>query len=387
MGLRVGLDGRALGNINRFRGIGRYTARLVESLVRADADIEFILFGYGEAPQPDLLDPGVLNMLEWRQISNLEKLSYLGLLGEHLLLARTVEEAGVDIFHGMDHNMTPFLRCPSIVTVHDLILLVLRGPYLGPKAWLWMQAHRRAAQRASRVVAVSQSTKRDVERIWGIPRERIAVVPEGVTPEYHPVEDDKAVDEAAAEFGMKRPYFLYLGGFDPRKNLHNMLLSFKRFALAGGKGFQMVLVGDARGFEGYLHDEIEELGLRDKVVLPGFIPEDSLPALYCGASAFICVSLYEGFGLPLLEAMACGTPVLASRASSIPEVVGDAGLLVDPLEPEQIAEGMEKLAGDRGFAEELSLKGLSRARQFSWEKTADTIIDVYREVAEGGEGG
>jgi len=308
-----------------------------------------------------------------------------GLLGEHLFMAREIDRAGVDLFHAIDHNMTPFLRLPSLVTVHDLILLVLRGPYLGPTAWSWMLAHRLAARRASRVVAVSANTARDVERIWGIAPERIAVVHEGVTPDYRSVKDEEAVEAACARHGVRAPYFLYLGGFDPRKNLHNMLLGFKRFLLTMGYGYQLVLCGDAVGFEGYLQDEVEELGLGSNIVLTGFVPEEDLPALYTGAAAFVCVSLYEGFGLPLLEAMACGAPVLASDTSSIPEVVGDAGLLVDPLQPGQIAAGLELLVRDGAMASELSREGRARAASFTWEKAASSILELYSEVTKGGE--
>jgi glycosyltransferase involved in cell wall biosynthesis len=384
--LRVGLDGRGLCNINRLRGIGRYTARLVESLVElAGEDIRFVLFGYGDGPDTGLLAPYILDRVEWRELPRLEGFSFAGLLGEHLLMAREVDKAELDLFHAIDHNMSPFLRCPSIVTVHDLILLVLRGPYLGPTAWSWMLAHRFAARRARFVVAVSENTKRDVESIWGIPGERVAVVYEGVTPTYHPVEEREVVSAVCSGYGIRSPYFLYLGGFDPRKNLYNMLLGFKRFLLATGGDFQLVLCGDAVGFEGYLEDELEEQGLGRNVVLTGFVPEKDLPALYTGATAFLCLSLYEGFGLPLLEAMACGTPVLASRSSSIPEVVGDAGLLVDPLEPGEIAAGMERLAGDGDLASELSSVGRERAAGFRWEKAAASIIELYGRTVKGGE--
>jgi glycosyltransferase involved in cell wall biosynthesis len=381
----VGLDGRALGNINRYRGIGHYTANLVENLVRVGGDLQFVLFAYGKARDCDLLHQDTLEKLEWREIPETGNLSYISLLREHLLFAKVIDDSGLDIFHAMDHNMTPFLHCPSLVTVHDLILLVLRGPYLGPTAWLWMQAHRRAAERASMIVAVSHNTAWDVERIWGIPAQRITVVHEGVGEEYRPVADD-VIEDAAARYGIKRHYFLYLGGFDPRKNIYNMLLSFKRFLLKGGTPFQLILCGDARGFEGYLNDTIAELGLNSNVVLTGFVDKDYLPALYTGATAFICVSLYEGFGLPLLEAMACATPVIASRSSSLPEVVGDAGILVDPLLPSEIASGLQRLAYDREASKMLSQRARTRSLEFRWEKTALAILGLYEEAAMGGGG-
>jgi len=384
--IRVGLDGRALGNISRLRGIGRYTARLVEALVRAGGDNDFVLLGYGEGPDPDLLDPELMRGLEWREIprTRARGISYLTLLGEYLNLARAVRGAQVDIFHGIDHNVTPFLDSPSIVTVHDLIPLVLRGPYLGPTSWLCMQAHHRAAVKARAVVAVSRHTARDIERIWSIPVERIAIIPEGVSDIYRPVENGETVSDTMAKYGIGSPYLLYLGGFDPRKNIHNMLLSFKRFSLRGGAEHQLVLCGETRAFDAYLQNEIEELGLKGSMVLTGFAQEEDLPALYTGAVGFLCLSLYEGFGLPLLEAMACGCPVLASRAASIPEVVENAAILVDPLSPTDITEGLERLVYDGDARARLIESGLRRSTQFTWDRAAQRILMLYHEVQEGG---
>ncbi|MDI6873799.1 glycosyltransferase family 4 protein [Candidatus Solincola sp.] len=379
--MRVGIDARGLGNINRWRGIGRYTARLVEALVRnAERDMEFVLFGYGDGPNRDLLDAGTARCAEWVSVPLLGKYSYPGMVAEHLLFARRVAASGVEVFHGIDHNLSPFLPCPSLVTVHDLVLLVLRGPYLGPTAWAWMRFHRAAARRARFVVAVSENTARDVERIWGIPRGRIAVVPEGVTPEYRPPGDRGTVERTLSRYGIRQPYFLYLGGFDPRKNLRNLLLGFKRFLFSTSEDVLLVMAGDRHGFEGYLDDEVEELGLEGRVLFTDFVPEEDLPALYGGATLFVCVSLYEGFGLPLLEAMACGTPVLASHVSSIPEVVGEAGILVDPLDPEEIAAGMRKLWEEADLRAELATRGRERAASFTWDAAARRILDLYRQA-------
>ena len=381
MATRVGVDCRALGNINRNRGIGRYTANVVEGLAAHVDGLELVLFGYGDSPAPGLLDSEVLDKFEWRRLRGADDGSIYGSPRGHLDFARAVNTSGVALFHGIDHNMTPLLKCPSIVTVHDLIPLVLRGPYLGPKSWLWMQAHRAACRRANLVVAVSESTRDDVARIWKISRERIEAVPEGVSPRYRPVEGSP-LEKILELYGIRRPYLLYLGGFDPRKNIGNMLLGFKRFKRSGGEG-TMVLCGDTGGFEDYLADEIEELGLNGSVLLPGFVADEDLPALYSGALALVFVSVYEGFGLPLLEAMACGTPVLASDVSSIPGVVGEAALLVDPLDPTAIAGGLTLLAEDPGTRARLVEKGLTRSSGFTWEKTVARIRELYEEVLGG----
>ena len=378
---RVGLDGRALGNINKNRGIGRYTARLVEALCGQNNGFELVLFGYGDGPEPGLIDSAALESIEWHRLSGFERSAYGDPRG-HLRFARAVNDSGVGLFHGIDHNMTPFLSCRSIVTVHDLIPLVLRGPYLGPKSWLWMKAHRAACRKADRVIAVSDSTRDDVERLWNIPADRIEVVAEGVSSDYVPVSGAE-LEDALARYGISQPYFLYIGGFDPRKNIGNMLVAFKRYLHGGGQGV-IVLCGDTGGFEEYLCDEIDQLGMRDSVLLPGFIDDDDLPALYSGARALVFVSTYEGFGLPLLEAMACDTPVLASDVSSIPGVVGKAAVMVDPLDPSAIARGLAALSGESAERSELVRLGRERAAQFTWDKAASRISGIYDDVLRGG---
>ncbi|OFW56862.1 MAG: hypothetical protein A2W01_02030 [Candidatus Solincola sediminis] len=379
---RIGLDARALSNINRQRGIGRYTSSLINALLAARSDFHFVLFGHDRAASLDLL-PLAGENVEWITLPKSPNLSYLSLVADHMLMAGTIARSRIDLFHAIDHNMTPFLRVPSIVTVHDLIPLVLRGAYLGPRSRLWLASHRLAALHAKAVVAVSNNTAADVERLWKIPGERLNVIPEGVSDIYQVVEDGAAIERAARMFGIKKPYFLYLGGFDPRKNIHNLLLAFKHFLLNDSGDYSLVLSGDTTGFNDYLSDEIKELGLDGKVVLTGFIDEEYLPLLYSGSEGFVCVSLYEGFGLPFLEAMACGTPVIASDTSSIPEVVGDAGLLVDPLKPDDIARGMEKVAGSLQLRDELRERGIERAAAFNWQGVAERILVLYSEVLGG----
>jgi glycosyltransferase involved in cell wall biosynthesis len=383
---RIGLDGRALGNINRNRGIGRYTAQLIPALEEAGDRFQFVLFGYGSEPESDPEHGHLLDLMEWREIPRPRTSSPLTLTYEHLLFARTIQDAGVDLFHAIDHNMTPFLACPFMLTVHDLIPLIMRGPYLGPRAWLWMQVHRRAALKASMVVAVSDNTRVDIQRLWDIPGHRIEVIPEGVSDSYQPVEDARVLKDVAARYGIDGPYLLYLGGFDPRKNIHTTLLSFKRFSLEAGGRFRLVLCGDSSGFEGYLQDEIEELGLQGEVILTGFVPDRELPILCSGAALLVFLSLYEGFGLPLLEAMACGTPVLASNTSSIPEVVGDAGLLVDPLDLHGIVTGMQELAYNEKRRDMYIQRGLKRSANFTWRETARRVLGLYHRLLEGGGG-
>ncbi len=393
--MRVGIDGRALFNINRFRGIGRYTANLLRALRQAgDPDLQLVLFTCRDPRQgknagalgPLAKRPCGLLDVPIRETPALSRFFWPGMLAEHLLFARKVAKEGLDLFHGIDHNLSPFLPRPFLLTVHDLILLILRGPYLGPNSWAWMEFHRAAAQRAEAVVAVSENTARDVARLWKVPEERIEVVPEGVSEEFYPREE-KEIAEVLPQYGITRPYLLYLGGYDPRKNVLNLLLGFKELLKAEPahrrSGLRLVLAGPMEGLREPVEEAVRETGTEEWVVFAGYIEEDHLPAVYSGAAAFVNVSVYEGFGLPLLEAMACGTPVVASCASSYPELVIDAGVLVNPRDPSDIGRGLaEALKGDA--ATELSRKGRERASRYSWEKTAVRMIELYERILKGG---
>lgn len=378
--LRIGLDGRALSNINRYRGIGKYTVNILRSLVQSGDGYRFVVFGYDEQPDPDLLPADIIDKIEWIKIRQAKVPAPVSILEDHLYFAKTVNEADISIFHGIDHNMTPFLSCPSIITVHDLILLIVRGPYLGPTSWMWMKFHRSAARRASAVITVSNSTKRDVMHLWNIPEKNIRTVYEGVDERYAPDADPEDISIVNTKCGLDCPYFLYIGGFDPRKNIGNMLVGFKRFLIRNGPTHKLLLCGDTKGFEDYLNDEIEQLGIREHVVTPGFLPDSDLPAFYRNATALLFVSTYEGFGLPLLESMACGTPVITAENSSIPEIAGAFALYVDPLEPLEIAEGMQMLAGDEALRNRLVDGGLERSKRFTWSKTACEILDLYTKI-------
>lgn len=377
--IRIGLDGRALCNISQYRGVGRYTACLVDHLVRLGGDYHFVLFGYRKTFDPELLEEETLKKIEWREIPLARRFPYGDITVNHILFAKAANSADLSLFHGIDHNLTPFLTCPSIVTVHDLILLILRGPYLGPKSWFWMKAQYRATMKASLVVTISDTTRRDMERLWGVPRDRIEVVYEGVNERYKPISDEKKIEDMLEKYGIRKPYFLYVGGFDPRKNIRTTLLGFKRF-LREYDGFYLAMCGDPIGFRDYLHDEIEELGIADRVILTGHVPDKELPPIYSGATALVLISQYEGFGLPVLESLACGTPVLLSREGSLSEIAGDAGLYVELFDPYEVAKGMAVLAFDEKIRSELRKKGIKRASEFTWDKAARRFLDLYPRV-------
>jgi glycosyltransferase involved in cell wall biosynthesis len=237
-------------------------------------------------------------------------------------------------------------------------------------------------QRASHIISVSEHTKHDLVAAYGLAPERISVVHEAASPHFHP-QPPELIASVRSRFGLPDRYLLFVGTIEPRKNLGRLLSAFevvRAERLVEG----LVIVGQ----RGWLYDaffaQLEESPARDGVVLPGYVPDEDLPALYSGAQAFAFPSIYEGFGLPALEAMACGVPVAASSASSIPEIGGDAALYFNPLDVESISDVLCRLLSDAGLQDEMRNRGLARAAQFSWQRAAAETKAVYDTLLTGG---
>jgi glycosyltransferase involved in cell wall biosynthesis len=275
-------------------------------------------------------------------------------------------------------------RC-SVVTVHDLGYLYYPGAHpLLDRLYLDLST-RYNARAARRVIAVSQATKDDLVEHYGIGPDKITVVYSGCDETMRPVEDEATIEEVKARYGIRGDYVLYVGTLQPRKNLGRLLEAYamvRKQANDHRKGETPHLV--IAGRKGWLYDQIFQhivrLGLETEVLFPGYVPQDDLPALLSGARLFVFLSLYEGFGLPVLEAMACGTPVLCSNVSSLPEVAGEAALLVDPLDIESMAEAMNRLLQDEGLRTQLVERGYRQVRQFSWDRCARETLAVLEDT-------
>ena len=236
------------------------------------------------------------------------------------------------------------------------------------------------------IISPSEATKNDILRYVELPPDRIKVIYEGVRENLFPLNRQEARKTIENEFGIKSNYILYVGGADFRKNIHNLLLGFGRFLEKHHTRHSLVLAGEVFG-RTYLHEvksileSVEKLGLKENITILGFIPEQYMNHLYSGADLFILPSLYEGFGLPVLEAMACGTPVVTSRVSSIPEISGDAAFLINPHDADAITDAIDKVLADTELRNGMIQKGLERAKQFTWEKTARETLAVYKDLA------
>jgi len=306
---------------------------------------------------------------------------FLRILWEQALQPVALQRAGVDLVHA-PVNVGPLVRtCPLVVTVHDVSFRLYPETFR-PAQRLYQSAMARwTARHADRVIAVSESTRSDVLRHFGVAPERVVVVHNGVDDIFHRY-PDHAIEAFRREKGLPERFLLCVATLEPRKNIVRLLEALARvpdappLVICGGKGWYYHTIFAA----------IERLGLSGRVYLPGYIPAAELPLWYNAASWFIYPSLYEGFGLPALQALACGTPSIVSRASALPEVVGDAAVLVDPLDVEAMAGTLAQVLADPALAGVLCQKGVERARRFSWTRTAEETAAIYRAVLAGGRG-
>ncbi|MFQ5813782.1 MAG: glycosyltransferase family 4 protein, partial [Anaerolineae bacterium] len=303
---------------------------------------------------------------------------------EQVVQPFALQKERVDLLHALAF-VTPLLSpCPSVVTIHDLSFLLYPESFKRSKRFYLSLFTRLSARQARCIIAVSKSTKRDVVRLLGVSPDKVEVVYSGVDDVFHPLAEDQ-VAAFRSKRGLPERFILFVGTIEPRKNVTRLIEAFAALRPCDLANLKLVIGGAKGWFYHNVFARVEELGLEGDVVFPGYIPVSELPLWYNAAELFVYPSLYEGFGLPLLEAMACGTPVVAANTSSLPEVVGEVGLTVDPLDVEGLAEAMRRALGDEVLRQEMRDRGLQRAKGFSWTKTAQETVQVYRRAMESGD--
>ncbi len=358
--------------------MGTYLRGLVPALIRERADETLILF-HDASILPDL--PGGTDH-EGVLVFPLTRPRRAATIWDQLAWPRTLSRGGVGIFHSPFWTL-PVLAARSVAlvqTIHDLTPLKIRGS-LSPKNTLVFRVNFACARRAAKIIVPSTATARDVEEILGIPSSRIRSIPLAANVEREIVDRAARLLPVLRErLGLPGRYLLHTGGHDAVKDLGTAI---EATALLAGKGYdlRLVITGEAGPGTTGLRARAAAAGLGERLVLAGFSPHEELIALYCGAAALVYPSLNEGFGLPVLEAMACGTPVVAAAAGALPEVGGDACLYAAPGDPASFAEALDGILRDDALARRLSDAGRRRASTFTWREAARRTLDVYREVA------
>ncbi|MCK4224177.1 MAG: glycosyltransferase family 4 protein [candidate division Zixibacteria bacterium] len=373
--MRIGIDARSI--LKQRTGVGTYTFNLIQHLSRLDQKNRYVLF-YShhldvKSAIPEIENPNFEN--KFFRFPN----KLLNLLWGTVRLPKIDWLVGdVDLYHSPNYCLNVLARGRSLMTIHDLNFLAYRQFTIASGRWHYAFKIRSYAQKVDAIIADSESTKDEIIKYLKIPKEKIHVIYLGCSPAFQPILESEKKQKIKEKYNIKGDFILYVGTLEPRKNLKGLILAYAQsrakddflLVLAGGKGWKYK----------HIFRLVKQLKLEDRVVFCGYVPDSDLPALYHSASVFVYPSFYEGFGLPPLEAMTCGIPVIVSHTTSLPEVVGDAGIYVDPFDIEQISFSIDTVLSDTKLCQTLREKGLKRAKLFSWEKTARETMKLYQQL-------
>ena len=367
--MRIGIDARLV--YYSKAGIGQYILRLAEALAKLDTEgVEFALLQSRKDRTQIVDDHNFSRRSVWTP-------SHHRL--EQLTLRLEISRLRLDLLHSPDF-IPPFRRnCKSVITIHDLAFL-LYPHFLTKESARYYGQIDQAVRRTDHIIAVSESTRQDAIKLLGVPERKITVIHEAANPMFRRLDAAEARCHVVETYGLDQGYILFVSTIEPRKNLPALLQAYRKL-LDDYKRPEMLALAGSRG---WLSDEVykmvEALGLGDRVRFLGRVPTEHLVYLYNAARLLVHPSFYEGFGLPPLEAMTCGTPVVVSNVSALPEVVGDAAWLINPHDVDELTVAMWRILTDEDVRASLIAKGLKRAQMFSWERAAQETLDVYRRV-------
>jgi glycosyltransferase involved in cell wall biosynthesis len=369
--MRVAIDARKLHDF----GIGTYIRNLLRHLARIDRDSEYVLL----CQEPDL---GVATQLGPNFRTVLEPSPNYS-LREQIHVPWVLHREKPDVFHAPHYVLPPATRRRSVVTIHDCIHLMFpqylrnRGAYFYARASMWSAAHQ-----AHRILTVSEASKRDIIHFFSVRPEKVVVVYNAIEERFSETPSEEAIERVRERYQLNHPFVLYVGNIKPHKNLVRLIEAFAELRRRGFDELKLLIIGDEISKLPALRRAVHTHRLHKHVRFLGYLEDETLASLYRLASVFVFPSLYEGFGLPPLEAMASGTPVVTSNVSSMPEVTGDAAVLVDPYSVESIVEGIARVLTDPALSSDLRRKGIARAREFSWDRSVQRTRQVYQEVCE-----
>ena len=362
--MTIVLDARTA--TDHFPGIGRYVVNLAHTLKSIAPDLDLMLLCDPNAPSSRLALPNL-------PITNLPISPFS--IQQQWRVPQQLRDLKAAVYHSPYYLMPYRPGVPTVLTAYDVIPLIYPQYYSVPQRLIFRVAHTLALRTARLTLAISEATKVDLIRRLGARPDRIRVTPLAADPRFTP-QSTAAIQAGRDKYHLPDRYVLYIGSNKPHKNLARLVEAFSNLK-PPPSNFHLVIAGswDNRYFEAK-----QLAGGNDRIHFLGPISDADLPALYSGALAFAFISEYEGFGLPPLEAMACGAPVIASNTSSLPEVIGDAGLLIDPHDAGAITTALERIVSDSALQSDLRQRSLDRAAQFSWEQTARLTLDAYRTI-------
>lgn len=360
-------------------GVGVYAENMIREIIQLDSGISWFLLVQNDDPDFDF--SRYTNVTLVRVSSSLFRKLPFRFLMEQLFIPFLALRYRINVIHSL-HYSFPLVPMFSrkVVTIHDMTMFLMPDMHLASKVRYFRFFIGAAARRTDALSFDSQSAQSDFLKFFPHPVPSCNIVHLGKGPQFRPDLDPQEVERVVREYGLTRPYILYIGTIEPRKNLVRLTEAFSTLTQTYPDHTLVIA-----GMKGWMYESLFELvrtlGLENRVVFTGFVAERDKPFLLRGAEVFTYVSLYEGFGIPVLEALACGTPTLTSDVSSIPEVTGDSALLIDPSNVQEIAAGLERLLADASLRDELAAKSISQAAHFSWLNTASQTLSIYRKTA------
>jgi len=354
-------------------GLGVYTRKLIEGLSAIDFENRYYIF----ANSSSSIEPHNANF-KIIHYSIPENLKVKKLFVENVIVPFSAVKKKIDIFHFTSFVISYLYPGKFISTINDIAFLKYPEILSKKRDYYYKFFLKNALKKARFIITISDSTKRDVLNYYNFPEDSIKTIYLSAGDEFKPASREE-IGKVKEKYNLKERYILFVSTLEPRKNIVNLLKAFK---LINEKDVQLLICGKKGWLYEDIYNEITESSLEESVIIEDSVPKDDLIQLYSGAEFFILPSLYEGFGLPVLEAMACGTPVITSGVSSLPEVGGDAALYVDPLNIEDIADKISQLLSDDTLKSEMREKGFEQVKKFSWEKCAKETLEVYNKVLE-----
>lgn len=371
---KIGIDAHSIGSHQS--GCETYITNLLEGLATADSPYEFVPF-FTHAEEA----------ASWRQKHENLHVVLLRmsqpLIRTYISIPWSARRLGIDILH--TQFVGPLaLSSKMVVTVHDIAYEHYPEFFTKRQVLQFKSTIPQTIRRAKKVLTISEYSKRDIIETYGIPEEKVVVTYDGVSEEFKPLNNVGKKNKTTQKYGLDVPYFLAVGELQPRKNLNRLVMAYERLRNARPEIKHKLVIA---GKKAWKSDPVMDLVARSRwledIIFTGYVPADDLPALYASATAFVYPSIFEGFGLPPLEAMACGTPVITSNRTALPEVVGEAGIMVEPLNVDEIAAAMASLALEPGMAKQLGIAGIKRASRFRWTDCVAKTLNVYDEVLAG----
>jgi glycosyltransferase involved in cell wall biosynthesis len=371
--LRIAIDAHSVGT--GLAGNESYATNLIEALAEIDQANHYTLYVTKTEAVERFSD-------RWPNVVVRRTLPHTPIIRIPVVLSSELRKNPVDVLH-VQFTSPPLTPCPVVVTVHDLSFEHLPETFNFRSRTQLRLTVRYSARRATRIISLSKHGRDDLISTYGIAPELITITPLAAAEHFRPVHNNQELQRVRQTYGIDGEYILCVGSIQPRKNLARLLAAYARLrdTWTSGRLPKLVVVGKRAWLYHETLRSIESNGIGDSVIMTGYVPASDLPALYSGAVCFAYPSFFEGFGLPPLEAMKCGTPVIVGNRTSLPEVVGESAVMVDPFDVDAIAAAIRRLVVDSDFRTVLSVKGLAHAKRFSWNETARRTLKVYEAAA------